>query len=58
MNGRQPLRRYSALAGVASGGLSYSLALFPRQTRLVTTIFGAQAAADFLNAAFVRLRED
>jgi hypothetical protein len=39
-----------------ASGLSYSLALFPRQTRLVTTIFGAQAVADFLNAAFVRLR--
>jgi hypothetical protein len=37
--------------------LSYSLVLFPRQTRLVTTIFGAQAVADFLNASFVRLQE-
>jgi hypothetical protein len=32
--------------------------LYPRQTRLVTTIFGAQAVADFLNAAFVKLKED
>jgi len=32
--------------------------LYPRQTRLVTTIFGAQAIADFLNAAFVKLKED
>jgi hypothetical protein len=41
-----------------ASGLSYALVIFPRQTRLVTTIFGAQAVADFLNAAFVRLRED
>jgi hypothetical protein len=41
-----------------ASGLSYSLVLFPRQTRLVTTIFSAQAVADFLNAAFVRLSED
>jgi uncharacterized protein DUF1360 len=41
----------------AASGLSYALVLYPRQTRLVTTIFGAQAVADFLNAAFVRLRE-
>jgi hypothetical protein len=41
-----------------ASGLSYSLVLFPRQTRLVTTIFGAQAVADFLNAAFVRLRDE
>jgi uncharacterized protein DUF1360 len=40
-----------------ASGLSYSLVLLPRQTRLVTTIFGAQAVADFLNAAFVRLRD-
>jgi hypothetical protein len=32
--------------------------LYPRQTRLVATIFGAQAVADFLNAAFVKLKED
>jgi hypothetical protein len=41
-----------------ASGLSYALVLFPRQTRLVTTIFGGQAVADFLNAAFVRLQED
>jgi hypothetical protein len=41
----------------AASGLSYALVLSPRQTRLVTTVFGAQAVADFLNAAFVRLRE-
>jgi len=41
-----------------ASGLSYSLVLFPRQTRLVTTIFGAQAVADFLNAGFVKLRAD
>jgi hypothetical protein len=32
--------------------------LFPRQTRLVNAIFGAQAVADFLNAGFVRLRDE
>jgi Protein of unknown function (DUF1360) len=41
-----------------ASGLSYSLVLYPRQTRLVTTIFGAQAVADFLNAGFVRLHGD
>ena len=41
-----------------ASGLSYGLVLFPRETRLVTTIFGGQAVADFLNAAFVRLQED
>jgi hypothetical protein len=41
----------------AASGLSYALVLYPRQTRLVTTIFGAQAVADFLNAAFVKLKE-
>jgi hypothetical protein len=41
----------------AASGLSYALVLYPRQTRLITTIFGAQAVADFINAAFVRLRE-
>jgi Protein of unknown function (DUF1360) len=41
-----------------ASGLSYSLVLFPRQTRLMTTIFGAQAVADFLNAGFVKLRAD
>jgi hypothetical protein len=41
-----------------ASGLAYSLVLFPRQTRLVTTIFGAQAVADFLNASFVRLKQN
>lgn len=41
-----------------ASGLSYALVLFPRQTRLVTTIFGAQAVADFLNAAYVKLSEE
>ena len=39
-----------------SAGLSYALVLLPRETRLVTTIFSAQAVADFLNAAFVKLK--
>jgi hypothetical protein len=42
----------------AASGLSYALVLYPRQTRLITSIFGAQAVADFLNAAFVKLKED
>jgi hypothetical protein len=41
-----------------ASGLSYALVLVPRETRLVTTIFGSQAVADFLNAAFVRLKSD
>jgi hypothetical protein len=41
-----------------ASGLAYSLVLFPRETRLVTTIFGGQAVADFLNAAFVKLQQD
>lgn len=41
-----------------ASGLSYGLVLFPRQTRLVNAIFGAQAIADFLNAGFVRLRDE
>ena len=41
-----------------SAGLTGALALRPRETRLVTTLFGAQAVADFLNAAFVRVRGD
>jgi hypothetical protein len=41
-----------------ASGLSYALVLFPRQTRLVTTIFAGQAVADFLNAAFVKLQSD
>jgi hypothetical protein len=40
-----------------ASGFAYSLVLFPRQTRLVTTIFGGQAVADFLNAGFVRVRD-
>ena len=39
-----------------SAGLTGALAVRPRETRLVTTVFGAQAVADFLNAAFVRVR--
>jgi len=45
---------YSIGVWVAAG-LTYGLVLWPRQTRVVTTIFGAQAVADFLNAGFVRL---
>lgn len=41
-----------------SAGLTGALALRPRETRLVTTVFEAQAVADFLNAAFVRVRGD
>jgi hypothetical protein len=41
-----------------SAGLTGALALRPRETRLVATVFEAQAVADFLNAAFVRLRGD
>jgi hypothetical protein len=40
-----------------ASGFAYTLVLFPRQTRLVTTIFGGQTVADFLNAAFVRVRD-
>ena len=40
-----------------AAGLSYGLVLLPRHTRFVTTLFGAQAVADFLNAAFVRTRK-
>lgn len=39
-----------------AAGFSAGVVLAPRQTRFVTTILGAQTAADFLNAAFVRLR--
>jgi hypothetical protein len=39
-----------------SVGLTGALAVRPRETRLVTTVFEAQAVADFLNAAFVRIR--
>jgi hypothetical protein len=41
-----------------SAGLSSFLVLFPRQTRFATTVFAAQAVADFLNAGFVKLRND
>jgi hypothetical protein len=40
-----------------AAALSYSLVVFPRETRVVTTIFSAQAVADFLNAAFVKLQK-
>jgi hypothetical protein len=40
-----------------AAGLSYALVLFPRETRVVATIFSAQAVADFLNAAFVKLQQ-
>jgi hypothetical protein len=40
-----------------AAGLSYALVLFPREARVVTTIFSAQAVADFLNAAFVKLQK-
>jgi Protein of unknown function (DUF1360) len=36
---------------------SYGLVLFPRQTRFVTALFGAQAIADFLNTAYVKTRD-
>jgi hypothetical protein len=39
-----------------AAGLSYALVLMPRETRLATTIFSAQAVADFLNAAYVKLQ--
>jgi Protein of unknown function (DUF1360) len=39
-----------------SAGLTGALVVRPRETRLVTTVFGAQAVADFVNAAFVRVR--
>jgi hypothetical protein len=39
-----------------AAGLTYGVVLFPREARVVTTIFGAQAVADFLNAGFVRLK--
>lgn len=40
-----------------SAVLTAALAVRPRETRVVTTVFGAQAVADFLNAAFVRVRD-
>ena len=39
-----------------ASGLSYSLVLFPRQTRFATSIFAAYAVTDFLHAGFARLR--
>ena len=39
-----------------ASSLSYSLVLFPRETRFFTSVFSAYAAADFLHAGFVRLR--
>ena len=39
-----------------AAGLACALVLRPRETRLVTTVFSAQAVADFLNAAFVKLK--
>jgi hypothetical protein len=41
-----------------AAGFSAALVLFPRETRFAATILGGQTAADFLNAAFVRLRQD
>ena len=40
-----------------AAGFSYGIVLFPRQTRFVTTVFGAQAVADFLNSAYVKTRD-
>jgi uncharacterized protein DUF1360 len=40
-----------------AAGFSYGLVLFPRETRFVTALFGAQAIADFLNAGYVRTRD-
>jgi hypothetical protein len=40
-----------------AAGFSYGIVLFPRQTRFVTAIFGAQAIADFLNSAYVKTRD-
>jgi hypothetical protein len=40
-----------------AAGFSCALVVLPRQTRFATTIFGAQAVADFLNAGFVRLQD-
>jgi hypothetical protein len=41
-----------------AAGFSAGLVLFPRETRFAATILGGQTAADFLNAAFIRLRTD
>jgi hypothetical protein len=40
-----------------AAGFSAALVLLPRETRFVTTVFGGQAVADFLNAAFARARQ-
>jgi Protein of unknown function (DUF1360) len=40
-----------------AAGLSYAHVLAPREARFVTSVFGANAIADFLNGGFVRLRE-
>jgi hypothetical protein len=40
-----------------AAGFSYGLVLFPRQTRFIAALFGAQAVADFLNAGFVKARD-
>jgi hypothetical protein len=40
-----------------AAGFSASLVLLPRETRFAAAVFGSQAFADFLNAAFVRLRQ-
>ena len=39
-----------------TSALAYGQVLFPRETRFFTGIFGSYAVADFLHAAFVRLR--
>ena len=39
-----------------ASALSYSLVLFPRQTRFATSIFAAYGVTDFLHAGFARLR--
>jgi hypothetical protein len=41
-----------------AAGFSYGLVLFPRETRFVTALFGAQAIADFLNAGYVKSRDN
>ena len=40
-----------------ASAFSYSLVLFPRQTRFATTIFSAYGIADFLHAGFTKLRQ-
>ena len=37
---------------------SCGMVVLPRETRFAATVFGAQAVADFLNAAFVKVREN